>query len=165
VRGGRTKWTHVPVFLLAACGAAQDDPTVSLPRVDKTCLADKRDQVEASRPLPIARASSTEALVVPATAIAGKRTFGRTVILPDEDTQDAIRIEAITRICPRFELCLDERGAPQRVELQRPSCFPRYEALVMATMREWRYSPYTVNGSGVKVCTSITLCYSQPSRP
>jgi hypothetical protein len=170
---GRSRQSGVALlFVIAACGGAQDDGTpsvVSAADVDKQCLAQQKEKIAAGAEFQaspqVERKTPQDPIVVPATAIAGKRTSGRTAIKPDEDTRRAMAIENVTRTCPWFKLCLDEGGVPRLTEVLRPSCFPRYDAQIMATMRGWRYSPYSVDGVAVKVCTRITLCYSQRSRP
>jgi hypothetical protein len=37
----------------------------------------------------------------------------------------------------------------------------RYDALLIAHMRIWRYSPYQVNDEPVPVCTYVTFIYKQ----
>jgi hypothetical protein len=139
--------------------------TVSSPDVDTDCIAREKHKIAAGAEFQaspqLERKTPQDPIVVPVTAIAGKRTFGRTTILPDDDTRRAIAVQGVTRTCPWFKLCLDERGVPAAIEVLRPSCFPRYEAQIMATMREWRYSPFMIDGVAVRVCTRITLCYSQ----
>ena len=106
----------------------------SLPAVDKQCLSNQQQKIAAGAEFQaspqIVRNTPNDPIVVPVTAIAGKRMSGRTAIVPDEDTRRAIRIENVTRTCPWFKLCLDERGVPQSTDILRPSCFPRYDDLI-----------------------------------
>ena len=158
---------EIAVALLpAACGGSQPDRTAEQPTADRACLMHAREKTMHGaqfQPTPARRTVTPLAPIeIPRAAIEGKRIFGRTLIVPDEDTRRAIHIVGVTRTCPWFRLCLDTSGVPTHVDVLRTSCFPRYDAQIVEAMLEWRYSPFTIDGNPVAVCTSLVVCYSQP---
>ena len=160
-------WRCACLALLAvACGGSQDhglNPPSWYPVVDSACIERERAKLEAgavTAPEVHADENREEVHAAP-NAIAGKRISGRRNIPPDDETKAELRRSGFTKTCPRYKLCLGKRGAPEKIDVLRESCFPRYDADIMRVMYEWRYSPYTVDGVPVRVCISITLCYNQ----
>jgi len=137
-----------------------------MPTADRACLVHAhQSEMHGAQFQPTQAVRRTTAplapIEVPPSAIAGKRTSGRTSIAPDEDTRRAIHIAGVTRTCPWFRICLDPSGVPSHVDVLRTSCFPRYDGQIVDTILQWRYSPFEINGAAVAVCTSVVLCYSQ----
>jgi len=159
-----SRWSAaIAVVTATACGGSQSAHS-ELPAADRACLAHERAKIAAGATFqasPTPTAAKGEPVAVVATAIAGNRISGRTQIVPDDDTRMAIKRTGVAKTCPWFKLCLDDQGVPTRIDVIRASCFPRYDADVVDAMRDWRYTPYSIGGTPVPVCTSITICYSQ----
>ena len=93
--------------------------------------------------------------------VEANRISGERLVVPDDPTKLEIQCARVSKTSAAFKLCLDAAGVPETVEIYSSSCFPRYDADVAATIRTWRYSPYTVDGVAVPVCTSVVFIYSQ----
>ncbi len=90
--------------------------------------------------------------------VEGHRIAGERNIQPDEETVIAMQ-HAGVKATPAVKLCIGLDGVPTEITIMRPSCFPRYDAQIKLRMSEWRYSPYLVDGVGVRVCTSVTFIF------
>ncbi len=91
----------------------------------------------------------------------GKRIRGTATIVPNDMTKLAIREAGAFRIIGTFRLCVDSSGRVESVLPTRSTGFADYDRKIIAGMMQWAYSPYTVNGVGVAVCTAVTFIYSQ----
>lgn len=91
--------------------------------------------------------------------IEGHRIAGDKFIHPDERTQRAMQKANVRSTASSFKICLGVDGVPTEIVALRPSCFPRYDEHIKERMREWRYSPYVVNGEPVAVCTAVTFVF------
>ena len=156
----------------------ESHPYSALPVVRDECVSAMRD----GRPLPPPPAPTPGAIgerrgrdwawsagtkheELPPDMIEGHRISGSIVIVPDDDTKRAIAYAGIRRIAPVLKLCLDTSGVPVVAEIERSSCFPRYDSELVDGVLAWRYRPYEKDGSPVRVCTRITFVYSQRLRP
>jgi hypothetical protein len=95
------------------------------------------------------------------TLMEGKRIAGSRLIVPDDDTKEQIRRYRGQKITGTFRLCVNEAGRVESVLPLRSTGFPAYDRDLLAKMALWIYSPYTINGEPVPVCTSITFIYTQ----
>lgn len=99
--------------------------------------------------------------IVPQVAMEQRRLSGNRDIYPGDATKLAIQRDGVRRVVTTVKMCLSSGGTVQRLELLKSSGYAEYDALIQATMRTWRYSPFAVNGEAVPVCTSITFIYNQ----
>ena len=60
-----------------------------------------------------------------------------------------------------FRVCLDESGHVESVLPTTSTGYANYDRELMSTMQGWVYSPYTIDGVAVPVCTHVTFFYSQ----
>jgi hypothetical protein len=95
------------------------------------------------------------------TLMEGKRIAGDRQIVPDDDTKSQVRQIRGEKVTGTFRLCLDEAGRVESVLPMKSTGLPAYDRDLLAGMARWRYSPYTIDGKPVPVCTAITFIYSQ----
>ncbi len=91
----------------------------------------------------------------------GNRISGDPQIAPDDVTKTEIQRSGKNRIITSAKLCLSKDGNVSSVSLIKSSGFSAYDDKIRREMNSWRYRPYTVNGTAVPVCTSITFIYQQ----
>jgi hypothetical protein len=108
---------------------------------------------------------SGSAQTVPPTLLEGHRIAGTRAIAPDDRTKIAIARSGKDRLIGSLKLCVNALGEITVVSLLKSTGFPDYDAKLERGMREWRYSPYEVNGKPVPVCTAITFIYKQDLPP
>ena len=95
----------------------------------------------------------------------GNRTAGDKHIIPDDKTKTAITRSGKDRIVGSWKLCVSDTGAISVSQLKSTG-FPDYDSKIETEMRNnWKYSPYTVNGRRVPVCTAITFIYQHNPPP
>lgn len=94
-------------------------------------------------------------------AVEGRRIAGSKHIVPDPETKTEISKYHDPRITGTFRLCLDETGSVTQVLPLVSTGFPAYDRDLFAGMNQWRYSPYSLDGEPVPVCTLITFIYTQ----
>jgi hypothetical protein len=100
--------------------------------------------------------------VVPPTALEAKRVAGTKLIAPDDATKRAIARSGKDKTISSFKLCVTVDGKVASVTQLKSSGFPAYDQKIIDTIqREWRYSPYVINGKPVPICTAVTFIYSQ----
>ena len=100
--------------------------------------------------------------IVPPTALEAQRIAGNKLIQPDDMTKTEITRSGRDKIIGSFKLCLTVEGKVASVTRLKSSGFPAYDQKIIDTIqREWRYTPYALNGKPVPVCTAVTFIYSQ----
>ncbi len=95
------------------------------------------------------------------TVMEGKRIAGDRFIVPDDETKSQVARLRVTKVTGSFRVCLDEAGGVESVLPTKSTGLPAYDRDLLAGMARWRYSPYTIDGKPVPVCTAITFIYSQ----
>jgi hypothetical protein len=163
----RQRYRALVTWSLVAVVGCGGDPSTraspSLPTTNQRCLDAARSQ-PTSPPFPESSRGPDGApppTTVPSALVEAKRISGEKLLVPDDDTKSAIRRAGVSKTTAAFKLCLDTAGEPATVEMYSSSCFPRYDSEVAAMIQSWRYSPYTVDGVAVPVCTAIVFIYSQ----
>jgi TonB family protein len=107
-------------------------------------------------PLPLPRTEDGAALNLPPRLLESRRIAGDKLVVPDNNTKDAIMESGVGSVIGSFKLCLDEAGAVASVTTLRPTGFEAYDRTIHAAMKKWRYQPATT-----KICTAVTFIYSQ----
>lgn len=153
----------VGVAVVVGCGG----PSAAFPTVSDSCIKDATTYnrtISAEFRHPTAKPNSEPPLEVARELIEGRRTSGKTTILPDDMTAYEMAQRGVIETTASFALCLDTSGVPASVTRMSSTCFPRYDEKIRTTMLTWRYSPYSVDGVPKKVCTTINVLYRQPRR-
>ena len=91
----------------------------------------------------------------------GKRIAGERTIVPDDLTKVAIERAGQRQIQGTFRVCIDDTGGVESVLPMRSTGFADYDRKLIGGIRTWRYSPYSIDGQPVPVCTAVTFVYSQ----
>ncbi len=116
-------------------------------------------------PLPLppqSRSGETPLVLVGGvTAVEGKRIRGQRMVTPDDATKTEIGKRRGIRVVGRFRVCISTEGTVESVLPIQSTGFASYDRRLLAAMNDWVYSPYTVNGTAVPVCTQIIFIYTQ----
>ena len=70
-----------------------------------------------------------------------------------------------SRAIASVKMCLDVSGHVIGLALAKSSGIAGWDRLLCERMRDWRYTPYLVNGAPTPVCTAITFIYQQHNDP
>jgi hypothetical protein len=94
----------------------------------------------------------------PTTFVGPEVARGRLAIDPQAEAYRVKLPPALSRAGMRHwvlaKLCMRADGSVERVSLLR-GADPALDPLVIATLRTWRYQPYSVNGRPVPFCTNV----------
>jgi protein TonB len=56
-----------------------------------------------------------------------------------------------------LEVLVDQQGEPQQCKVLRP--LPLLESAAIDAVKQWRWSPYTINGKGVPFWVTVTVTF------
>lgn len=112
-------------------------------------------------PPPPAPVAPKRPEIVQPTLVEAQRIAGEKLIQPDDSTKIQMARDGRQRIQAQVKMCLSASGDVARTSLVQPSGYPEYDAIILATMQEWKYRPFLVNGEASPVCTQVTFIYSQ----
>jgi hypothetical protein len=153
------KWTFKPFTIqgqpVPVCAMVRPAyPAMAAPAVETLPL-----------PPPPSRGKRKETIVFAEGAIRsfteGKRIRGEKGIAPDDATKRAIHAAGLSRLIGSFRVCIDDAGLVESVLPLRSTGFASYDRSILAGIQQWVYSPYSVDGQAVPVCTNVTFIYSQ----
>lgn len=149
-------WTFKPFTIqghaMPACGSVR--------------MAYPPGQASKTEVLPLPPPPKTEHHAAPVEFAAGakvveaKRIVGTREIRPDSSTAAAIHKRG-QRLLGMFRVCLDDTGVVTSVLPARSTGFANYDRELMAGMKQWRYSPFEIDGTPAPVCTEVLFIYSQ----
>jgi len=89
------------------------------------------------------------------------RIAGEIAIVPDPDTQRAIRAAGSPRLNGTFKVCITALGTIASVTMLKSTGSFHYDRRLERTMYAWRYRPFLVDGEPTPVCTAVTFIYEQ----
>lgn len=96
---------------------------------------------------------------VPASALV--RIDNAIPLIPDQLTQDQIRVLRRYRVIGLFHVCITEGGNVASITMLQSTGFQAYDARLLKGIRYWRYRPFLVDGQPVPVCTRASYTYFQ----
>lgn len=99
-----------------------------------------------------------EPKIVPQVALESQRLSGEKDIQPPNDVAVAIGRTG-KQATGVVKMCLSESGSVSSLNMLKSTGHATYDAKLKSKMREWKYSPYKVNGKAIPVCTSVTFIY------
>jgi TonB family protein len=94
----------------------------------------------------------------------GLRISGETQVHPSTSTQHQMMRNDHREVTGVVRLCLATSGSVASASMQRSTTYPDYDETILTAVRRWRYQPYTVNGTPVPACSTVTFLYSIRSR-
>jgi hypothetical protein len=116
-------------------------------------------------PPPPSRSKKRPIVLSSSKLIEGKRIAGVRNIPPTDLDRYAIQEAGNPTVTGSFRVCIDDTGVVESVLPYRSTGLAGYDARIIATMMQWKYSPYMVDDQAVPVCTAVTFIYSQNGAP
>jgi hypothetical protein len=80
---------------------------------------------------------------------------------PRRRDQEPIAEAGVRDVIGTFKLCITTAGAIGSVKALRSTGFARYDQMIEAELRNWKYKPFWINGLPTPVCSSVTFRYAQ----
>jgi protein TonB len=99
--------------------------------------------------------------VVAPKAIDAQRVSGDKNILPDESTKMQLQRDGMSKISVVVKLCISAQGSVSSTNVVKSSGYPAYDRKITASMNQWRYAPFMINGKPSPVCSSVQFIYVQ----
>ena len=59
-----------------------------------------------------------------------------------------------------IKMCINTAGAPTSVDLIKGCGYAEADQNILSHVRDWRFKPYSVNGTPVPVCAAILFKYN-----
>jgi TonB family protein len=94
------------------------------------------------------------------TTLQALRISGETQLHPSAVTQNQMAREDRRRVEGTVNLCVGASGDVTSTTLRASTGYPDYDRSLLAAVRDWRYRPYTVNGTAVPVCSVVKFIYT-----
>jgi len=89
----------------------------------------------------------------------GLRIAGDTAVHPSTSTQTLMMHDGADKVIGTIKVCIATDGSVASTSLQRSTKYPDYDDKLVSAARDWRYRPYTLNGTPVPVCSMVTFVY------
>lgn len=103
----------------------------------------------------------SEPEIVPPQALEERRISGEKQIVPSDEIKLQIKRDAHEVVLATFQICISENGSVAKMQFMKKTGYPGYDAKIREKVMQWRYRPFTVNGTAVKKCSAVTLVYKQ----
>lgn len=113
-------------------------------------------------PIPTPPATNGAPTFIAPTVIEQLRLVGVIGIAPDNATATQMQRLKVSTVRVVVKLCLAADGTIASTNILTSSGFGNYDRRIFTTIRDtWKYRPFTRNGVGMPVCTTVTFIYSQ----
>ena len=99
-------------------------------------------------------------LFIPPTVLQGLRISGQTQVHAPDTVKTTMLRDGKERTAGTLKLCIATDGRISSVSVAVSTKYDAYDAKLVGAAREWRYKPYTVNGTPVPVCGMVTFVYT-----
>ena len=111
-------------------------------------------RIEAPTPPPKPAIAS----VLPS-VLQGLRVSGETQLHPSEATQNSMIRSGISRASGTVRVCISTDGDVASATMAKSTTYGEYDATILAAVKNWRYRPYTLDGTPVPACSFVTFNY------
>lgn len=98
--------------------------------------------------------------VVAPSVLQGLRISGETQLRPSSSTQSMMSRDGTSQVRGTVKLCVAADGAVTSAALLLSTKYSEYDATLLSAVRGWRYRPYTLNGTAVPACSTVTFVYT-----
>lgn len=117
----------------------------------------------APRPALVRGAPSpaTPPQIVPPSVFAANQLSGDKNIFPDDETKVAIMRAGTAQLLIPVKVCVDRVGKVATTTVLKSSGFPAYDDKLVRGIRGWTYTPFTIDGAVVPVCSIVQFMYRQ----
>jgi len=89
----------------------------------------------------------------------GLRVSGETQLHPSEATQSSMIRSGISRASGTVRVCISTDGDVASATMAKPTTYAEYDATILSAVKNWRYRPYTLDGTPVPACSFVTFNY------
>ena len=89
----------------------------------------------------------------------GLRVSGETQLHPSEATQSSMIRSGKSRASGTVRVCISTDGDVASATMAKPTTYDEYDATILAAVKNWRYRPYTLEGTPVPACSFVTFHY------
>jgi TonB family protein len=100
----------------------------------------------------------TTATVAPS-VLQGLRVAGTTQVRPSETTQQLMMREGDRKLIGTVKLCIATDGGVQSASILRSTKYDDYDRALLAAVYGWRYQPYSLGGTAIRACSTVTFIY------
>jgi TonB family protein len=88
------------------------------------------------------------------------RISGTTQLAPPADTRNRMILDGVTSARALVKLCIATTGSVTQAELVVATGYAAYDQMLLDSVRDWRYRPYTRNGTPAPACSVVTFIYA-----
>lgn len=99
-------------------------------------------------------------VVLKPTVFAALRQRGKIHIHPPSAVQHQMVRDDMRETSAAVRICLTTSGSIASAAILRSTKYADYDAEILREVRQWQYSPYTVNGKPVPACSMVHFQYS-----
>ncbi len=89
----------------------------------------------------------------------GLRISGETQLHPSEATQSSMIRSGISRASGTVRVCISTDGDVASATMVKSTTYDEYDATILSAVKNWRYRPYTLDGTPVPACSFVTFSY------
>jgi TonB family protein len=110
-------------------------------------------RIEAPKPKPAIAA------VLPS-VLQGLRVSGETQLHPSEATQSSMIRDGASHVSGTVRVCISTDGGVTSARMVKTTRYDQYDATILSAVKDWRYRPYTLEGTPVPACSFVTFHYT-----
>jgi TonB family protein len=88
------------------------------------------------------------------------RISGKTKLDPRDETRNRMMLDGVTSVRAVVKLCIAITGNVTEATLVIPTGYAAYDQILLEAVRDWRYQPYTRNGSPRPACSVVNFVYA-----
>jgi TonB family protein len=88
------------------------------------------------------------------------RISGKTQLDPRADTRNQMVLDGVTSVRAIVKLCIATTGSVTQAKMVISTGYAAYDQMLLGSIRDWRYQPYTHNGTPKPACTVVNFIYA-----
>jgi TonB family protein len=88
------------------------------------------------------------------------RISGETQLEPREETRSRMIHDGVTSVTAVVKLCIATTGSVTEAKLVVSTGYAAYDQMLLEAVRDWRYHPYTLNGTPEPACSAVNFVYA-----
>ena len=88
------------------------------------------------------------------------RISGKTQLEPRAETLHRMILDGVTSVRAVVKLCIATTGSVTQAKLVTSTGYAAYDQMLLDSVRDWRYHPYTRNGTPTPACSAVSFIYA-----